>query len=68
MERRVSIKRIYQSYTTFLELHYYQVNFLLFSSLAFLFLELNLSLQVLEYHILVLVRLFLKIHVISERL
>ena len=27
-----------------------------------------LSLQVLEYHILVLVRLFLKIHVISERL
>ena len=44
------------------------MNFLLFSSLAFLFLELYLSLQVLEYHILVLVRLFLKIHVISERL
>ena len=43
---------------SFLELHYYQVNFYL----------LYLTLQFLEYHILFLVRLFLKIHVIFERL
>ena len=65
---RVSIKRIYQSYRVIFRVALLPSElFIIFIACVF-FVELYLSLQFFEYHILVLVRLYLKIHVISERL
>ena len=66
---RVSIKRIYQSYRVICRVALLPSElFIIFIACVFFFLELYLSLQFFEYHSLVLVRLYLKIHVISERL